>query len=434
MSDIAQIVRVAIAVVAPMIMATTVVTAQTTEPEQEKTPPPHVLRGDQVEATYKAYVQRLARYQTRLRSHLQADAPDLAEKLKKEPPKPVEYGYLVVPAYSVREPAAPSRPRSAGYNWPWTSQMIDREQANVATAEQTLDKVDGLAEAERRTTYETLTDGYPTLEKGQRLVDSHLKHNRFWQQVIADDRPRFERLRVLHDAVVERGRLLAQARAADVTPDNKASLEQRAAALAKQVEDGQPGPAAPDYIQIIENTPQRRVLRVPLYTDIPDAEFVTAAVTAIESAWSVDAEDIEYRLEVDLRTKTPEELYPDMPPERGTHINLNAHVKLFPADGGVLTTGSNRTYAIPGRFVSVGPSPLNNRTMAHEFGHILGFTDRYLRGARDLGRSGFGIMEIVPDGRDIMAAPGSGLVRQSHFDQLIAAVTKKAAATKTAAP
>ena len=62
MSDIAQIVRVAIAVVAPMIMATTVVTAQTTEPEQEKTPPPHVLRGDQVEATYKAYVQRLARY------------------------------------------------------------------------------------------------------------------------------------------------------------------------------------------------------------------------------------------------------------------------------------------------------------------------------------------------------------------------------------
>jgi hypothetical protein len=60
--------------------------------------------------------------------------------------------------------------------------------------------------------------------------------------------------------------------------------------------------------------------------------------------------------------------------------------------------------------------------VAHEFGHILGFTDRYLRGARDLGRAGFGIIEIIPDGLDLMAAPISGLVRASHFDTLIEAL------------
>ena len=166
------------------------------------------------------------------------------------------------------------------------------------------------------------------------------------------------------------------------------------------------------------------MLRVPLYTDIPDAEFVAASVAAIESEWSVDVDGIEYRLELDLRSLTPEELYrPDAPPERGTHINLNEHVKRFPQDGGVLTTGSNRTYAIPGRFVAVGPGEISSRTIAHEFGHILGFTDRYIRAARDLGRAGYEIIEVVPNGLDLMAAPSSGLVRRSHFDTLIAALS-----------
>ena len=90
----------------------------------------------------------------------------------------------------------------------------------------------------------------------------------------------------------------------------------------------------------------------------------------------------------------------------------------------MLTTGSNRTYAIPGRYVAVGPTPLSTRIIAHEFGHILGFTDRYLRGARDLGRAGYNILEIVPNGLDLMAAPASGFVRASHFDTLIAALTE----------
>ena len=423
MPDTLLMTRLVSVVAASLLLGSAAVTAQTPASADEEAPPAYVRRGDHVEATYEAYVERLGRYQTRLRRHLEADAPDLAATLTKTPPTPVEYGYLVVPSFSVTEPGAPATPRSNGYNWPWTNTMLDREQTKLAAAEQSLDTVDGKTEAERRAIYEQLTDGYGALERGQRLVDQHLKHNRFWQQVIAEDRDRFERQTVLHDAVVRREALRRSRGEAGITDETRADYDRQMAELDTQIEEGQPGPAAPGYIQITEHGPRRRVLRVPLYTDIPDTEFVAAAVQAIESAWSVDVDGIEYRLELDLRTLTPEELYrPDAPPARGTHIDVTEHVKRFPLDGGVLTTGANRTYAIPGRYVAVGPSPLVSRTMAHEFGHILGFTDRYLRGARDLGRAGFGILEIVPDSRDIMAAPASGLVRRSHFDTLIAAV------------
>ena len=62
--------------------------------------------------------------------------------------------------------------------------------------------------------------------------------------------------------------------------------------------------------------------------------------------------------------------------------------------------------------------------MAHEFGHILGFTDRYVRGARDMGRAGYNILEIVPDGRDLMAATNSGYVQSAHFESLIRTLTE----------
>jgi hypothetical protein len=427
MSRPTMLTRIACSAGVAICLATAAGATQAPAPDTAGTPP-YVTRGDQVEATYTAYVERLERYQSRLRAHLEVDAPDLAERLTPVPPTPIDYGYQIVPELTVVEPAPPAAPRSGGYNWPWTNDMLDRQQTKLGAVEQLLDKVDGFTAQQRRDTYEQLIDGYDDLEAGQRQVDAHIKHNRFWQEVIAGDWPRFERQLVLHDAVVERERLLLELREEQLSEDARTSHWARIAQLGRQVEHGQPGPAAPAFIEITENTPQRKRLRVPLYTDIPDAAFVAASVDAIESIWSVDADGVEYRLEVDLRTTTAVEVYgPDTLPEPGAHLTLNDHVERFPTDGGVLTTGSNRTYAIPGRYVAVGPTPISNRTIAHEFGHILGFTDRYLRGARDLGRAGYNILEIVPDGLDLMAAPVSGFVRASHFDTLIAALTEATA-------
>jgi len=110
----------------------------------------------------------------------------------------------------------------------------------------------------------------------------------------------------------------------------------------------------------------------------------------------------------------------------GSPLDVNTHVARFPVDGGVLKTGSNRTYTIPGRSIVVGPNRLTDWTIAHEFGYILGFTARYIRSARDLGRAGYGSLEIMPDALDLMAGPRSAFVRPSHFQSLIDAWTQHA--------
>ena len=115
---------------------------------------------------------------------------------------------------------------------------------------------------------------------------------------------------------------------------------------------------------------------------------------------------------------------PGPPPATGNPPHANTHVARFPVDRGVLTTGSNRTFSIPGRYIVVGPNRLTGRSMAHESGHFLRFTDSYIRNARNLGRVGSGRLEIMPDGLDLMSATRSGFVRLSHFKSLLDALTQ----------
>ena len=74
-----------------------------------------------------------------------------------------------------------------------------------------------------------------------------------------------------------------------------------------------------------------------------------------------------------------------------------------------------------GRYIALGPGEILGNDLAHEFGHVLGFADRYIRAARDLGEAGYELLEIVTDPDDIMAAPGSGRVSAEHVEQLLAA-------------
>ena len=61
-------------------------------------------------------------------------------------------------------------------------------------------------------------------------------------------------------------------------------------------------------------------------------------------------------------------------------------------------------------------------TLAHEFGHILGFTDGYVRGYADLGEKGFEILELTSFFDDIMSAPREGHVQPTHFKLLLDAL------------
>jgi hypothetical protein len=74
---------------------------------------------------------------------------------------------------------------------------------------------------------------------------------------------------------------------------------------------------------------------------------------------------------------------------------LPQHLARFPRDGAVLTTGALTTHFYRGPIV-LGSQEIAPSVLAHEFGHVLGFSDTYIRGYKDLGKNGFQVMEVNP--------------------------------------
>ncbi len=104
-------------------------------------------------------------------------------------------------------------------------------------------------------------------------------------------------------------------------------------------------------------------------------------------------------------------------PSKGQKIDIRRHLKRFPFGAAILTTGALTTH-VQDYAIVLGPHPIAPRMLAHEFGHILGFRDRYVRGYKNLGEHGFQVIEVVADQDDIMAATGRGVVHRGHFIKL----------------
>lgn len=168
-------------------------------------------------------------------------------------------------------------------------------------------------------------------------------------------------------------------------------------------------------------------ITVPIVSDVQDTQFVQAFKTLVEKAWSSpDARSLSVRLEI--KTLTPIELYCGrqpvagcQPPARGTAIDLRAHIARFPGNVGVLTTGAGSTHFTAGRAIAFSPHDAPARMVIHEFGHLLGFRDAYLRGYRDMGADGYAITELVVDHSDIMGDYRTGAVLPSHVERLLRA-------------
>ncbi|TMA64812.1 MAG: hypothetical protein E6J73_06325 [Deltaproteobacteria bacterium] len=105
-------------------------------------------------------------------------------------------------------------------------------------------------------------------------------------------------------------------------------------------------------------------------------------------------------------------------PAVGEPIDLPRHLQRFPADAAILTTGALTTH-VQSYAIVLGPHPITPRILAHEFGHLLGFRDAYVRGYEDLGKDGFQILEVSTDPTDIMADPVAGSVQVKHFEMLL---------------
>jgi hypothetical protein len=357
---------------------------------------PHYVReGDRIEQEFRTYRDRLNVFFTLLRSMIEQQPPGTTAGLPRlqqqdaPPPASSRYGYGVLPRLIGGPPPANPPVSVFSYSWPITDGYIAGENIKLDQAEATLRSVPNVSSEERTPFISNLILEYRKLLTNQRTIDQYIQYNQFWQQAIAQDRPRFDQLTKVYDLMKSDD------------PDTAQAIRE---VLGK--------PAVPSFVKIDRSTPDHVIVVVPIYTDIQDDEFLGQAKSAIEEMWQVREGDVTYQLELEIRKVPPIA-------ERGERIDVRAHAAKFPEDGAVLTTGAQATHSLVGRYVALAPGDLPRRTLAHEFGHVLGFRDGYIRGYRDLGEHGFEILELTSVFDDIMSAPREGHVQPAHFKLIL---------------
>ncbi|HEV8437421.1 MAG TPA: hypothetical protein VGT40_04950 [Methylomirabilota bacterium] len=384
---------------------------------------PYVRRGDEVDARYRAYREHLERFFDNFLHRLETEAPELRARLNAARPVPLPYGYQILPELVPDPPrtSGASRISHASYSWRRTGGFIERDLGRLQKLEAKFEATAHWNRAGCRRQWEEMVDEYRALAANQKLIASHIEYNRLWQSEIARRRAGYDVQTVLYDSVFERQALLDALQAGDqvLEPD----LRAREQALFARIYEATHRVSPPDFLRVERLSSRHWSFRVPVYTDIEYRPFVEAFRSAVESAWHVADGDGEFRVTLGIHYVPATRLYADgTRPLHGGRVDIESHIRRFPPDGAVLTTGANTTHVL-GRGIIVGPQDISPNLLAHEFGHILGFGDGYFRGYRDLGPEGFEVVEVVvvvePD--DFMSAPGAGPVGRQRFQHLLEA-------------
>ena len=385
-----------------------------------------VRRGRVVEARQRALNLRVQQLHDTLAAVLRQDAPDLLPRL--EPPHDVATGYQLLPRIVDDLAAAPAVQdlQPVRYSWPWSETLLDDELKAVARLDSGRASV---AYARSRSALDSLVAEYRRLIERKKRVDADVDYNWLWQGVAARSPAVFDEPTQLSRALLERQSIR---RSLDTTRDSmsRAAQSEAIARLSAAIERGLATTvrrvSVPEFVQIAQHDSEWTIT-VPMITDIRDSVFLAGFVHAVEGNWLSAQGRARFALHVAITSITPDSLYcgGERPgcgvPARGAAIDLQTHVARFPTGFAVLTTGAVSTQVTAGRAIVVSPHDAPRRMLAHEFGHLLGFRDDYLRSASDAGADGYVITELVVDPNDIMGSYQTGSVHASHFERLLAA-------------
>ena len=220
-------------------------------------------------------------------------------------------------------------------------------------------------------------DELERLQGRMQNLEDHLGYHAYWQEAVVEFPEFFE----------ARNLVVARVRGLEGAEDERSWREILAELAPFERTEG---------LRIEERADGRRALPVTVMTDIVDEGFLAAFREGVEAAFveSEAARQLRFAVELELRRVTPAELYPEGPPEPGSPIDPEAHMGRFPDGALVLTTGEESTHAWVGRSVALGPADVSPRTLAHEFAHLLGFRDAYLRGFDVASDERFGVVLV----------------------------------------
>ena len=336
--------------------------------------------------------------------------PDLLKLLSLDPPEPHATGYGLLPEILVNAAQAPVEPRQTYYSLRWIETRLNEVLGSVGELGSQIPDT---------TELEPLVALFEQLLKDLRNLESHLNYHKYWQNAVMEYPEYFSK----------HNELVILAREMNALIKSNGNSEQIANLRNQLLQKTAPFRPTPE-LKILRPDEQELVLPVLVCTDIEDSEFLSAFQTGVQEAFSLSPAAQSYRFSIELKWRLVRvsELYPDRSPSYGESVDINEHVALFKGCPLLLTTGASSTHAFVGTRIVLGTTPISPRTLAHEFGHLLGFEDAYVRGYDGDPASPYGVVIVEWTGLSsgLMGDSTRGQVSEDMINTLIKAYSQPA--------
>jgi len=293
---------------------------------------------------------------------IQKDDRALSMLISLDPPKRRATGYGLLPEILDDAPRTAMIPVETLYSLKWLETRLDKEFREIGFLQELLSK-----EAEPGYLVTLFNDTWKRLQS----LENHLGYHAKWQEAVTQYPAYFS----------EKNDLIVLARAMKLLIDNSgppkliADLRQH---LLQKIAPFKPTRG----LQLSYGDDGEMTLPVTVCTDIENKRFRSAFEAGVQEVITQSSAAQKHRFSIALKWRIirPEVLYGGNAPSRGAAINVGAHYALFADCPLVITTGASSLNARVGERIFLSTEPVSRRTLAHEFGHLIGFEDAYLRG------------------------------------------------------
>lgn len=363
------------------------------------------VKLEQLQHLKSTLFNEIATIQVSLAGRARTENPALLERLSMDPPVPRASGYGLLPEIMESEPLQAVIPRQTTYSMRWLEDRLIEERANAESlSEQQAQNPD----------LESLVGRFEHVLGQLRRLEDHLSYHGQWQPSVVE----------YPDYFREENRLLANIREIEALKSgggNDTRVEEQHERLMDDLASFRPTPG----LAAMTAEDGERTLPVTVCTDISDGNFLLAYQRAVFEAFNEvpAARARRFSVELNWRFTDVEQLYPQGAPARGEAIDVGRHISSFKDCPLILTTGASTTHAMAGKYIVLGTDAVSRRELAHEFAHLLGFYDSYVRGYDGDPSDEYGVVlvEWVGLTDDLMGSARGGVVSPAMIERLATA-------------